>query len=174
MVERLAYTVAEACEALRVGRTKLYELLAARKLEAVALDGRTLILREEILRLLAELPPISLQMRSSLGAGSFVGRPDQPLRQHAAGQERVPARPLGASGGESGAGVDCVGAPHSGGPQHREVFRPDQPRQPDVAFGQTGGRSAHPEAGKTARIEARGADLKRQTVTPARTTAEAD
>src|SRR5208337_803570 len=59
---------------------------------------------------------------------------------------RVPARPLGASGGERGAGVDCVGPPHCGGSRHREIFRPGQPRHPDGAFGQTGGRSAHPEA----------------------------
>jgi excisionase family DNA binding protein len=64
MVERLAYTVMEACAALRVGRTKLYELLADKKLKAVALDGRTLILRDEIERFLTELPPILLRARS--------------------------------------------------------------------------------------------------------------
>src|SRR5580704_15952950 len=64
MIERLAYTVPEACEALRVGRTKLYELLADKKIEAVALGGRTLILRDKVERFLAGLPPIPLQARS--------------------------------------------------------------------------------------------------------------
>jgi excisionase family DNA binding protein len=68
MIERLAYTVPEACEALRVGRTKLYELLADKKIEAVALDGRTLILRDKIERFLAGLPPIPLKARSGLKA----------------------------------------------------------------------------------------------------------
>jgi excisionase family DNA binding protein len=40
MVERIAYTVIEACEALRVGRTKLYSLIAGGKLKAVALGAK--------------------------------------------------------------------------------------------------------------------------------------
>jgi excisionase family DNA binding protein len=65
LVERIAYTPAEACEALRVGRTKLYELIAARKLKAVALGGKTLIARAEIERFLSELP--SIQVRAEQG-----------------------------------------------------------------------------------------------------------
>jgi len=61
MVERIAYTPAEACEALRVGRTKLYELIAARKLKAVALGGKTLITRSEVERFLNTLPSILLR-----------------------------------------------------------------------------------------------------------------
>jgi len=61
MVERIAYTPGEACEALRIGRTKFYELLADKKLKAVALGGKTLVARVEVERFLAELPPIRLQ-----------------------------------------------------------------------------------------------------------------
>ena len=60
MTERLAYTPREACEALRIGRTKLYELLAEGQLKAVALGGKTLILREEIERFVASLPTLPL------------------------------------------------------------------------------------------------------------------
>jgi excisionase family DNA binding protein len=59
----IAYTPREACEALRIGRTKLYELLAQKKLKAVALDGRTLIMSAELERFLNALPPIPLQQR---------------------------------------------------------------------------------------------------------------
>jgi excisionase family DNA binding protein len=58
-------TPAEACEVLRVGRTKLYELIGARKLKAVALGGKTLIARAEIEQFLSELP--SIQMRADRG-----------------------------------------------------------------------------------------------------------
>jgi excisionase family DNA binding protein len=60
MTERLAYTPREACEALRIGRTKLYELLAEGQLKAVALGGKTLLLREEIEQFVASLPPLPL------------------------------------------------------------------------------------------------------------------
>jgi excisionase family DNA binding protein len=65
LIERIAYTPAEACELLRVGRTKLYELIGARKLKAVALGGKTLIPRVEIEQFLSELP--SIQMRADKG-----------------------------------------------------------------------------------------------------------
>lgn len=65
MVERIAYTPAEACEVLRVGRTKLYELIGARKVKAVALGGKTLIPRSELEQFLSELP--SIQIRSDRG-----------------------------------------------------------------------------------------------------------
>lgn len=61
MVERIAYTVIEACEALRVGRTKLYELISEGKIKAVALGGKTLIPRVEVDRLLESLPSIRIR-----------------------------------------------------------------------------------------------------------------
>ena len=67
MIERLAYTPAEACEVLRIGRTKLYELIGAANLKAVALGGKTLIPRSEIERFLSELP--SIKVRAEKGGG---------------------------------------------------------------------------------------------------------
>jgi excisionase family DNA binding protein len=65
MVERIAYTPAEACEALRAGLTKLYELIGQQKLKAVALGGKTLIPRAEVERFLESLP--SIQLRAGEG-----------------------------------------------------------------------------------------------------------
>ncbi len=65
MVERIAYTIQEACEALRIGRTKLYELIGQRKIKAVALGGKTLIPRSEIEAFLSALP--SIQVRAERG-----------------------------------------------------------------------------------------------------------
>ena len=65
---RIAFTPREACEALRIGRTKFYELLAAREIKAIALGGKTLILGAELERFLNELPPIPLQ--KALGSSS--------------------------------------------------------------------------------------------------------
>ncbi len=60
MTEKWAYTPKEACEALRIGRTKLYELLSTGELKAVALGRKTLIVRQELERFLEALPPIPL------------------------------------------------------------------------------------------------------------------
>jgi excisionase family DNA binding protein len=65
LIERIAYTPTEACEVLRVGRTKLYELIGARKLKAVDLGGKTLIPRAELEQFLSELP--SIQVRAGRG-----------------------------------------------------------------------------------------------------------
>jgi excisionase family DNA binding protein len=70
MHERLAYTISEACDVMRIGRTKLYELLADKKLKAVAFGGRTLILHDEASRFLADLPPVQLRARERPGKGS--------------------------------------------------------------------------------------------------------
>jgi excisionase family DNA binding protein len=42
-LEPLAYRVGDACAVLGIGRTSLYELIAAGKLRAVCIAGRTLI-----------------------------------------------------------------------------------------------------------------------------------
>ena len=61
MSRRLAYTLREGCEALRIGRTKFYELLAAGDIKAVALGSKTLIPSAELEAYLAGLPAIPLQ-----------------------------------------------------------------------------------------------------------------
>ena len=60
-MEKLAYTPREACDALRIGRTKLYELFASGDLKAVALGGKTLIPRDELENFMASLPAIHIQ-----------------------------------------------------------------------------------------------------------------
>lgn len=46
--ERLLYSVREAAEMLSIGRVKLYELLAAGRIESVKLDGSRRIPREAL------------------------------------------------------------------------------------------------------------------------------
>lgn len=46
--ERLLYSVREAADLLSIGRVKLYELLAAGKIESVKLDGSRRIPREAL------------------------------------------------------------------------------------------------------------------------------
>ncbi len=60
-MERLAYTPREACDALRIGRTKLYALLGSGHIKAVALGGKTLIPRDALEAFMASLPAIPMQ-----------------------------------------------------------------------------------------------------------------
>lgn len=53
-VEKLSYTIPEAANALGIGRTSLYELIAEKRLRPFKLCGRTLIPREELERLVSE------------------------------------------------------------------------------------------------------------------------
>jgi excisionase family DNA binding protein len=52
----IAYTLASACAALGVGRTRLYELISQGKIEARACGGRTLIPAQSLLDFVASLP----------------------------------------------------------------------------------------------------------------------
>jgi len=49
--ERLAFTINDACYALSIGRTSLYELINNGELIVVKIAGRTLVPRDEIVRL---------------------------------------------------------------------------------------------------------------------------
>jgi excisionase family DNA binding protein len=51
-IERLAYTVNDTCAATGLGRSSIYELIAAGKLKSVRLAGRRLILSESLHELL--------------------------------------------------------------------------------------------------------------------------
>ncbi len=58
-VEKLARSIRSTAALLDCGRTTVYELLKAKKLEAVKLGGRTLVLDASIRALLATLPSAS-------------------------------------------------------------------------------------------------------------------
>ncbi len=53
--EKLALRIADACEALSLSRSSLYNLIREGQLKSVKIAGRTLILRSEIERLLSEV-----------------------------------------------------------------------------------------------------------------------
>lgn len=48
---KLAYRVDEACHALGIGRTSLYELVKSGELKLIKVAGRTLVPRSELERL---------------------------------------------------------------------------------------------------------------------------
>lgn len=50
-MEPVTVTVADACKAIGVGRTVLYELLSERKLDSITIGRRRLITTESIRRL---------------------------------------------------------------------------------------------------------------------------
>jgi excisionase family DNA binding protein len=47
--ERISATIAEACEASGLGRTKIYEMIAERKIETRKVGSRTLVLVPSLL-----------------------------------------------------------------------------------------------------------------------------
>lgn len=53
-MEPVTVTVADACKAIGVGRTVLYELLAQRRLDSVTIGRRRLITTESIRRLISD------------------------------------------------------------------------------------------------------------------------
>lgn len=52
-LRRLAYTVQEACEISTIGRTRMYQLIAEKRLESRLLGKRRLILADSLHRLIA-------------------------------------------------------------------------------------------------------------------------
>jgi excisionase family DNA binding protein len=47
-IHKLAYSIREACEASSLGRTTIYALIGAGKLQAVRIGGRTVIPAESL------------------------------------------------------------------------------------------------------------------------------
>jgi excisionase family DNA binding protein len=54
----LAYSIAEACEAARVGRTAIYEAIRSGALRARKRGRRTLVLVDDLRRWLEKLPAV--------------------------------------------------------------------------------------------------------------------
>ena len=57
----LAFTVQDACRAIGCGRTSLYSLISAGKIEARSLGSRTIIPAESLRRFVASLPPAPIR-----------------------------------------------------------------------------------------------------------------
>jgi excisionase family DNA binding protein len=47
-IHKLAYSIREACEASSLGKTKIYALIGAGKLQSVRIGGRTVIPAESL------------------------------------------------------------------------------------------------------------------------------
>ena len=61
MTEVLAHTIADAVKISGIGRTSLYELIGAGKLEARKAGNRTLIPAESLRTYIAGLPPADIR-----------------------------------------------------------------------------------------------------------------
>jgi excisionase family DNA binding protein len=61
MTEVLAYTIPAAVKASGIGRTSLYELIGAGKIEARKAGSRTLIPADSLRAYIASLPPAAIR-----------------------------------------------------------------------------------------------------------------
>jgi hypothetical protein len=57
----IAYNIADACKVSGLGRTTLYELIGAKKLDARKSSGRTLIMADSLRAYLAGLPAAEIR-----------------------------------------------------------------------------------------------------------------
>jgi excisionase family DNA binding protein len=61
----LAFSVAEACSAARIGRTSLYEAIRSGELRALKRGRRTIVLANDLRRYLESLPAVAPKSGSS-------------------------------------------------------------------------------------------------------------
>ena len=57
--DRISCTIREACAATGIGRTKLYQEIAARRIRTSKVGRRTLVLVDSLVRLIDPPPPTS-------------------------------------------------------------------------------------------------------------------
>ena len=67
--EVLALSVRDACASLAIGKSKLYALIAAGRIEARSLGGRTIIPTSSLREFVESLPPAPIQTKSVAGRG---------------------------------------------------------------------------------------------------------
>jgi excisionase family DNA binding protein len=79
MQDQLAFSLSSVCKLADIGRTALYEEIAAGKLRAVKRGRRTLILADDLRRWLDALPAV--QPNSVGGAQCRTSASDEALRQ---------------------------------------------------------------------------------------------
>lgn len=65
---RLAYSIAKSCYLLNCGKTKIYQLIADGRLDARALDGKTLITAESLEKLVESLPRAPISQKQQVAA----------------------------------------------------------------------------------------------------------
>lgn len=68
MTEVIALTITEAAKASGIGRTTLYELIGAKKLDARKVGARTLIIGESLRNYIANLPTADIRMTRKAAA----------------------------------------------------------------------------------------------------------
>jgi excisionase family DNA binding protein len=73
MTEVFAFTIAEAAKASGIGRSTLYELIGAGKVEARKVGNRTLIVAASLRSFLENLPPANIRTgRKAAGAIRYI------------------------------------------------------------------------------------------------------
>ena len=60
----VSYSIVDACHALGIGRTTLYKLISQGRVRARKIGARTVVLSEDVQRLVADAPPADIKMRS--------------------------------------------------------------------------------------------------------------